>query len=203
MDATGKGHTGLASYYTEKARPPACGSARAWRASRDSMPATSSPPTTCRACSAPGTTRWPPSGPRSWTCGSAAMRPGGRPIRTTRPRSGSARPTRSTATKSARSGSKVAKRIAALNEAAGLPGDWPVPAAGRAKIRTEVAAEFFRAEHGREPADARELAATFAKHSDLKTNAVAGYDLTFSTVKSVSVLWAISDPKTAAVIERA
>ncbi|MGK2876375.1 MAG: MobF family relaxase, partial [Nocardioides sp.] len=98
---------------------------------------------------------------------------------------------------------EVAKRIAALNEAAGLPGDWPVPAADRAKIRTEVAAEFFRAEHGREPADARELAATIAKHSRPKTNAVAGYDLTFSPVKSVSVLWAIADPKTAAVIERA
>lgn len=98
---------------------------------------------------------------------------------------------------------EVAKRIAALNEAAGLPGDWPVPAADRAKVRTEVAAEFFRAEHGREPADARELAATIAKHSRPKTNAVAGYDLTFSPVKSVSVLWAIADPKTAAVIERA
>jgi DNA primase catalytic core len=98
---------------------------------------------------------------------------------------------------------EVAKRIAAINEAAGLPGDWPVPAADRAKVRTEVGTEFFRAEHGREPADARELAAAIAKHSRPKTTAVAGYDLTFSPVKSVSVLWAISDPKTAAVIERA
>ena len=53
------------------------------------------------------------------------------------------------------------------------------------------------------PVDARELAATIAKHSRPKTNAVAGYDLTFSPVKSVSTLWAIADPKTAAVIERA
>ncbi|MEN8674208.1 MobF family relaxase [Nocardioides sp.] len=98
---------------------------------------------------------------------------------------------------------EVAKRIAAVNAAAGLPGDWPVPAPERAKIRTDVAREFFRAEHGRDPADARELAATIAKHSRPRTNAVAGYDLTFSPVKSVSVLWAISDPKTAAVIERA
>lgn len=98
---------------------------------------------------------------------------------------------------------EVAKRIAAINEAAGLPGDWPVPAADRAKARTEVGTEFFRAEHGREPADARELAAAIAKHSRPKTTAVAGYDLTFSPVKSVSVLWAIADPKTAAVIERA
>jgi DNA primase catalytic core len=99
--------------------------------------------------------------------------------------------------------SEVAKRIAAVNTAAGLPSDWPVPAPERAKVRTEVAREFFRAEHGREPADARELAATIAKHSRPRTNAVAGYDLTFSPVKSVSVLWAIADPRTAAAIERA
>jgi DNA primase catalytic core len=97
----------------------------------------------------------------------------------------------------------VAKRFSEWNEAAGHPGDYPVPAPERARIRTEVGREFFRPEHGREPADARELAATIAKHSRPKTNAVAGYDLTFSPVKSVSVLWAISDPKTAAVIERA
>jgi hypothetical protein len=98
---------------------------------------------------------------------------------------------------------EVAMRLAAVNEAAGLPGDWPVPAAERAGVRTAVAAEFFRAEHGRDPADARELAATIAKHSRPRTNAVAGYDLTFSPVKSVSTLWALADPKTAAVIERA
>ena len=82
---------------------------------------------------------------------------------------------------------EVAKRLAAVNAAAGLPGDWPVPAQERARIRTEVGRDFFRAEHGREPADARELAATIAKHSRPKTNAVAGYDLTFSPVKSVSL----------------
>lgn len=98
---------------------------------------------------------------------------------------------------------EVAKRIAAINEADGLPGDWPVPAAQRAKIRTEVAAEFFRTEHGRDPADARELAATIAKHSRPKTTAVAGYDLTFSPVKSFSVLWALADPTMAAKLETA
>ncbi|MGL5823386.1 MAG: MobF family relaxase [Nocardioides sp.] len=98
---------------------------------------------------------------------------------------------------------EVATRLAALNHAQGLPGDWPVPAPERAKVRTQVAREFFTAEYGRAPADARELAATIAKHSRPKTTAVAGYDLTFSPVKSVSVLWAIADPTTAAVIERA
>lgn len=48
---------------------------------------------------------------------------------------------------------EVAKRIAADNEATGLPGDGPMPAADRARVCTEVAREFFRAEHGREPVD--------------------------------------------------
>ena len=98
---------------------------------------------------------------------------------------------------------EVAKRIAAINEAAGLPGDWPVPAADRARVRTEVAREFFSAEHGREPMDARELAGQIAKDSRPRTQTVAGYDLTFSPVKSVSTLWAVAPPTVAAVIERA
>ena len=50
---------------------------------------------------------------------------------------------------------EVARRIAAINSAAGMPADGPVPAADRARVRTEVAREFFLAEHGREPVDAR------------------------------------------------
>jgi DNA primase catalytic core len=98
---------------------------------------------------------------------------------------------------------EVAKRIAAVNEAAGLPGDWPVPATDRARVRTEVAVEWFRAEYGRDPEGAREVAATIAKHSRPRTTAVAGYDLTFSPVKSVSTLWALGSPPVAAAVERA
>src|SRR5215211_6313737 len=98
---------------------------------------------------------------------------------------------------------EVAKRISAFNQAAGLPDDWAVPAADRARIRTEVAREFFVAECRRPPEDARELAAAIAKHSRPRTQAVAGYDLTFSPVKSVSALWAVADQATAAAIERA
>jgi DNA primase catalytic core len=98
---------------------------------------------------------------------------------------------------------EVASRIAGVNEAAGLPGDWPVPADQRARVRTEVAREFFVAEHGRQPQDARELAGLIARHSRPKTAAVAGFDLTFSPVKSVSTLWAIADPQVAARIELA
>ena len=98
---------------------------------------------------------------------------------------------------------RVAKEVAALNASRGRRSADPIPLADRARIRTQVATELFREEHGRDPADARELAATIAKHSRPRTNAVAGYDLTFSPVKSVSTLWAIADRPTAAAIEQA
>ena len=97
---------------------------------------------------------------------------------------------------------EVAKRIADLNALIGAPADAEVAASSRARIRTEVAKEFFHAEHGRDPVDARELAAQIANDSRPRSKTVAGYDLTFSPVKSVSTLWAVADPKTAAAIER-
>jgi conjugative relaxase-like TrwC/TraI family protein len=97
----------------------------------------------------------------------------------------------------------VAKRIAARQAAAEQLGNQPISAAVRAQVRTEVARELFRAEHGRDPIDAREIAATIAKQSRPRTQTVAGYDLTFSPVKSVSTLWAVADPHVAAEIERA
>jgi hypothetical protein len=98
---------------------------------------------------------------------------------------------------------EVAKRIAARHAALGQLGGDPVSATDRARVRTEVAREFFRAEHGRDPIDAREIAATIAKQSRPRTQTVAGYDLTFSPVKSVSSLWAVADLHVAAQIERA
>jgi conjugative relaxase-like TrwC/TraI family protein len=98
---------------------------------------------------------------------------------------------------------EVAKRLAARQVAVGQLGDEPVSAALRAQVRTEVAEEFFRTEHGRDPIDAREIAATIVKQSRPRTQTVAGYDLTFSPVKSVSTLWAVADPHLAAQIERA
>ncbi len=98
---------------------------------------------------------------------------------------------------------EVAKRIAALNTAIGWPADASIAAADRDRVRTQVAREFFLAQHGQEPVDARELAGQIAKDSRPRTQTVAGYDLTFSPVKSVSTLWAVADPAVAAVIERA
>jgi conjugative relaxase-like TrwC/TraI family protein len=98
---------------------------------------------------------------------------------------------------------EVAKRIAALNTAIGWPVDASTAAADRARVRTQVAHEFFLAEHGREPITARELGGQIAKDSRPGTQTVAGYDLTFSPVKSVSTLWAVADLAVAAAIERA
>ncbi len=98
---------------------------------------------------------------------------------------------------------EVAQRVADLKATNGGPADAKVAASDRARVRTEVAREFFRAEHGRDPVDARELAGQITKDSRPRASTVAGYDLTFSPVKSVSALWAIADPTVAAVIERA
>jgi conjugative relaxase-like TrwC/TraI family protein len=97
----------------------------------------------------------------------------------------------------------VAQRIAALNAATGEPAEAVLAAADRARIRTQVAQEFFVAEHGRAPMDARELAGQIAKDSRPRAQTVAGFDLTFSPVKSVSTLWAVAEPAVAAAIERA
>jgi hypothetical protein len=98
---------------------------------------------------------------------------------------------------------EVAKRIAARHGAAERLAADPVSAVLRAGIRTEVGQEFFKREHRRDPIDAREIFATIAKQSRPRTQTVAGYDLTFSPVKSVSTLWAVANPHIAAQIERA
>lgn len=71
----------------------------------------------------------------------------------------------------------------------------------RAQIRTSVAREMFAAEHGRAPLDDRELTGYIASHSRELTTSVAGYDITFTPVKSVSTLWAIAPVPIAKIIE--
>ena len=98
---------------------------------------------------------------------------------------------------------EVARRLEALNKANGRPAKAASCIEDRARIRTEVGLEFFRREFGRGPLDQRELAGHIARLSRQQTTAVAGFDLTFSPVKSVSALWALADPRLAAVIETA
>ncbi|WP_181697849.1 MobF family relaxase [Nocardia sp. GTS18] len=78
-----------------------------------------------------------------------------------------------------------------------------IPDPARAQIRTEVATEMFTNEYGRAPLDARELSGWVAKNSRADRTAVAGFDFTFSPVKSVSGLWAIATPELAHKIETA
>ncbi len=87
---------------------------------------------------------------------------------------------------------EVARQAAAANTALGLPRDTPLAAAERARIRTDVGRAMFTEQHGRPPANPRELSSFIARNSRQSTSAVAGYDLTFSPVKSVSALWAIA-----------
>ena len=98
---------------------------------------------------------------------------------------------------------QVARRLEEYNAALGHPRDYPVPEETKARIRTEVATALFHTVHGRAPRDARELAGQVAKASRPRTTAVAGYDLTFSPVKSVSALWALAPPEIAAQVEQA
>ncbi|MGO9349428.1 MAG: MobF family relaxase [Mycobacterium sp.] len=71
----------------------------------------------------------------------------------------------------------------------------------RARIRTAVGREMFAETYARPPADERELSGFIASNSRAATTAVAGYDLTFTPVKSVSTLWAIAPPPIARLIE--
>lgn len=96
---------------------------------------------------------------------------------------------------------EVERRFHAHNRSAGRSYNAAIPADIRAEVRSDVAREFFAREHGRSPLDERELTAAIAKHTRPRANAVAGYDVTFSPVKSVSTLWAVADPSLAAKIE--
>ncbi len=98
---------------------------------------------------------------------------------------------------------EIARRFADYNTSVGASPTAAVPRDERGRIRTEVARDFFVTEVKREPQDARELAGLVARLSRPQTTAVAGFDLTFSPVKSVSALWALADPSIAAIIEQA
>ena len=196
LDATEKGHVGLASYYTERGETPG-----AWIGSGlvgiDGLNA-GDPVTAEQMRALFGAGMHPLAAQRLEQLGVADLSDAniksatrlGAPFKVY---AGEVSPFRI----------EVAKRIATRQAAAGQPADESVSAALRAQVRTEVAREFFRAEHGRDPIDAREIAATIARQSRPRTQTVAGYDLTFSPVKSVSTLWAVADLHVAAQIERA
>lgn len=98
---------------------------------------------------------------------------------------------------------RLAERYRAWNTVRGLPERDPVPAAERERIRTDTALELFGEQHGRAPLHDGELSGFLAQQSRLESASVAGFDLTFSPVKSVSSLWAVAAPAVSAQIEAA
>jgi conjugative relaxase-like TrwC/TraI family protein len=86
----------------------------------------------------------------------------------------------------------VARRVAEVNAANGARSNTILAAAERAQIRTQVGREMFAEKYGRAPKDPRELSSFIARNSRSTTSAIAGFDLTFTPVKSVSALWAIA-----------
>ncbi|MBF6339803.1 relaxase domain-containing protein [Nocardia abscessus] len=98
---------------------------------------------------------------------------------------------------------RCAKAFEQHNIAHGADPHDAIPATERARIRTHVAFEMFCEEYGRAPLNARELSGWVAKNSRPNTTAVAGFDITFSPVKSVSALWAVAPRAVADKIETA
>ncbi len=98
---------------------------------------------------------------------------------------------------------ELVRRFEQTNSFAGLPRDWPIPEAERAAIRTALGREMFTGQYGRAPSNSRELSGFLARAMRQQTTAVAGYDLTFTPVKSVSALWAVAPRDVAQVIEGA
>ncbi|MBF6341258.1 relaxase domain-containing protein [Nocardia abscessus] len=89
------------------------------------------------------------------------------------------------------------------NTARGLHRYAPIPEEQRAAIRTGVARKMFIERFARPPLDDRELSGWVTRNSRQHTTAVAGFDWTFSPVKSVSTLWGVAPRDVAKLIEQA
>ncbi len=96
---------------------------------------------------------------------------------------------------------EVADRSAQWATKHGLDGG-EVPLDVLAEIRNDIAREQFITRIGRTP-NAVELSSEVARLSRNPTTACAGYDITFTPVKSVSTLWAVAPQAMAAQIEQA
>ena len=87
------------------------------------------------------------------------------------------------------------------NLSVGKPWNTAIEDDLRAQMKTTLACELFEQQHGRAPADDRELSGFIARESRELTTSTAGYDFTFSPVKSVSALWALAPVQVARIIE--
>lgn len=93
----------------------------------------------------------------------------------------------------------VAYRDHNLSES--LSWNAPIDETLRAKMRTAIARELFAETYDRPPLDDRELTGFIATQTRDQTTSTAGYDFTFSPVKSFSVLWALAPHDMAKTLE--
>jgi len=92
---------------------------------------------------------------------------------------------------------------AAYGEFETAHGHRPERGPERDLVRWNVAHRLFRETHQREPRDDAELKALFARVAKPPRQPVAGVDLVFTPVKSVSVLWALGDDRVRHQVEQA
>ncbi len=97
---------------------------------------------------------------------------------------------------------QLLRRYGDWNQQHGNPRSAKLPRDVRARLLTEVAIDWFIATEHRAPNE-RELAGLITRMTRPSATPVAGYDLTFSPVKSVSALWALADRRVAGIIEAA
>ncbi|MFI8977167.1 MobF family relaxase [Nocardia asteroides] len=98
---------------------------------------------------------------------------------------------------------ECAVALAAWNTKRGNRSRAAVPAKVRARICRETAEKVFQAETGHAPTAPEELSDWIERAHRPARAAVAGWDLTFSPVKSVSALWALAPAAIAEQIEAA
>jgi conjugative relaxase-like TrwC/TraI family protein len=98
---------------------------------------------------------------------------------------------------------EVAAALSEHNTSQGRRWNASIPTEVRAGIRTEVATRAFVRTNSRAAYDATELTGFVATASKPAQTPVAGYDLTFSPVKSVSALWALAAPEVAREVQAA
>ena len=94
------------------------------------------------------------------------------------------------------------RRYGNWNQQHGKPRSTRLPDDVRSKLLTDVAIDWFTSTEHRAP-NQRELAGLIVRMTRPHATPVAGYDLTFSPVKSVSALWALVDRRVASIIEAA
>ena len=98
---------------------------------------------------------------------------------------------------------RLAQAYAEWNTEHGFPERARIAEEDRARIRTDLARAVFVEQHHRDPDTEQELTGFLRRVSRPARSAVAGFDLTFSPVKSVSTLWAVAPREISERIEAA